>query len=120
MQLPLEITFRGVTRSNRLEQRIRTKAAKLDRLFDRITGCRVVVEAPHNRHQKGNLYHVRIDLSVPGHEIVVNREPHQHQEHQDVWIAIRDAFNAAQRQLSNYAARRTATPGADSRVEAVL
>jgi ribosome-associated translation inhibitor RaiA len=59
-------------------------------------------------------------MSVPGDEIVVNREPHQHQEHQDIWIAIRDAFNAAQRQLRSYSARRSATPGAMPRVEATL
>ena len=109
MKVPLEITFRNVPRSQAVEERIRTKAAKLDRFYDRITGCRVVVEAPHNRHQKGNTYHVRIDLSVPGHEIVVNREPERNPDHQDLWVAIRDAFNAAQRQLQNYAGRRHAT-----------
>ncbi len=109
MKLPLEITFRGVDRSHSLEERIRTKAAKLDRFCDRITGCRVVVEAPHNRRQKGNLFHVRIDLSVPGNEIVVNREPHKHHEHEDVWIAVRDAFNAAQRQLQSYSRKRQGT-----------
>jgi ribosomal subunit interface protein len=109
MKLPLEITFRGVDRSEDLESRIRDKAAKLDRFCDNITGCRVVVEAPHNRHTKGNLFHVRIDLSVPGNEIVVNREPHQHRDHEDVWIAVRDAFNAAQRQLQSYSRKRQAT-----------
>lgn len=109
MKLPLEITFRGVQRTDSLEERIRDKAAKLDRFCDSITGCRVVVEAPHNRHKNGNLYHVRIDMSVPGNELVVNREPHKHHEHEDVWIAVRDAFNAAQRQLQSYANKRRAT-----------
>jgi ribosomal subunit interface protein len=109
MKLPLEITFRGVERSLSLEERIRDKAAKLDRFCDCITGCRVVVEAPHNRHQKGNLFHVRIDVTVPGDEIVVNRDPHQHHEHEDVWIAVRDAFGAAQRQLQSYSRKRQGT-----------
>ncbi len=109
MKVPLEITFRNVPRSEAVEERIRTKAAKLDRFFDQITGCRVVVEAPHNRHQKGKVYHVRIDLSVPGQDIVVNREPERNPEHQDLWTAIRDAFNAAQRQLQSYAGKRHAT-----------
>ena len=109
MKVPLEITFRNVPRSDAVEDRIRAKAAKLDRFFDQITGCRVVVEAPHNRHHKGNTYHVRIDLSVPGQEIVVNRESERNPEHQDLWVAIRDAFNAAQRQLQNYAGKRQAT-----------
>ena len=120
MKLPLEITFRGVPRSQQIEDKIRAKAAKLDRLFDKITGCRIVIEAPHNRHQKGNLYHVRIDVSVPGDEIVVNREPHQHQQHEDLWVAIRDAFNAAQRQLQAYAGKRNAATGSHPRVDEAL
>jgi ribosomal subunit interface protein len=108
MKLPLEITFRNVSRTDAIEQRIRSKAAKLDRFFDRITGCRVVVEAPHKSHNKGNTYHVRIELSVPGDELVVNRDP-QDQEHEDLQIALRDAFAAAQRRLRSYVRRRNAS-----------
>jgi cold shock CspA family protein len=65
--------------------------------------CRVVVEAQHQHHHKGNLYHVRVDITVPGHELVVSRDPKDHQAHQDVYVAIRDAFDAARRQLEDYA-----------------
>lgn len=106
MKLPLEITFRNVVRTDDIDERIRSKAAKLDRMFDRITGCRVVVEAPHKHHNKGNTYHVRIELSVPGGELVVNRDP-QNQEHEELAIALRDAFNAAQRQLQSYSQKRS-------------
>ena len=104
MKLPLEITFRNVVRTEAIEERIRSKAAKLDRLYDRITGCRVVVEANHNHHQKGNPYHVRIELSVPGDEIVVSHEKPK-PEHTDLGVALRDSFNAAQRQLQAYSDR---------------
>ncbi len=109
MKVPLEITFRNVPRTAEIEDRIRSKAAKLDHFYDQITGCRVVLEAPHNRHNKGNRYHVRIDVSVPGQEIVVNREPHHNPDHEDLWLAVRDAFNAAQRQVQSYARKRKAT-----------
>jgi len=103
MQLPLQITFRNLDRSPAIEADIEEKANKLDQFFEHIMRCRVVVEADHKHHQKGNLYHVRIDITVPGHELVVKRDPKEHQAHEDVYVAIRDAFDAAKRQLEDYA-----------------
>jgi ribosomal subunit interface protein len=103
MQVPLEITFRNVPPSPAIEADIRDKAAKLEDFHDRITSARVVVETPHRQHRTGKLFHVRIDLRVPGHEIVVSREPAAHHEHENVYVAIRDAFDAARRQLQDHA-----------------
>ncbi len=103
MQLPLQITFRNMDSSEAVEAIVRRKAEELDRLYDQIMRCSVVVEAHHKHHHKGNLYHVRIDLTVPGSELVVDREPDQHHAHEDVYVAVRDAFNAACRQLKAYA-----------------
>lgn len=120
MKLPLEITFRNVNRTDAMDEKIRAKAAKLDRFFDRITGCRVVVESPHNHHTKGNSYHVRIEISVPGGELVVNRDP-PNPEHEDLGVALRDAFAAAQRQLQAYAAKRNASQsGSHMRISDIL
>ena len=98
MQLPLQITIRDIEQSEALETHIRDKAKKLDEFFDRITSCRVVVEVPHKHHHQGKQFNVRIDIGVPGSEIVVNRD---HAE--DVYVALRDAFDAAKRQLEDYA-----------------
>lgn len=106
MQLPLQITFRDMEPSAAVEAKIRARAADLDQYYDRIMSCRVVVEAPHRRHHQGKLFHVRIDLTVPGGELAVTREPSHHQAHEDVYVAIRDAFNAAQRRLADYARRQ--------------
>jgi ribosomal subunit interface protein len=89
-----------------VEAKIRERAAKLDRFYDRIMGCRVVVEAPHRRHHQGKLFHVRVDLTVPGGELAVSREPAGHRAYEDVYVAIRDAFDAVQRQLEDYARRQ--------------
>lgn len=107
MKPALQITFRGVPHTDQLDERIRSKAAKLDRFCDRITSCRVVVDTPHRQHQTGNHFNVRIELCVPGQEIVVTREPHLHQEHEELSAALRDAFAAAQRQLRAYSRKRT-------------
>ncbi|MCA9694567.1 MAG: HPF/RaiA family ribosome-associated protein [Nannocystaceae bacterium] len=104
MNLPLEISFRNIDRTAEIEDRIRRKAAKLERFHDRITGCRVVVEAPHKHHSKGNTFHVRVELSVPGGELVVNRD-NPKPEHAELRVALRDAFAAAERQLKSYTGR---------------
>lgn len=103
MEVPVELSFRNMLHSSEMEATVREKVAKLEEFYDRITAARVVVEAPHHRHRKGNEYHVRIFLSVPQHEIVVDRDPGEHHSHEDVYVAIRDAFDAARRQLQDYA-----------------
>ncbi len=106
MQQPLQITYRDFPRSDALDADIRDKAAKLEQFYDRIMACRVVVEAPHSHHHKGNLFHIRIDLTVPGSELVVKRAPKEHHAHEDPYVAVRDAFDAARRQLQDYARKQ--------------
>ena len=103
MQVPLQISFRNMVSSPALEADIREKAGKLEEFYDGIISARVVVETPHRRHRQGKLFHVRIDLRVPGREMAVSREPAGHHEYEDVYVAIRDAFDAARRQLEDYA-----------------
>ena len=102
MQVPLEITFRGIPHSDAVEIRIREKAAKLEQFCDTIVSCRVAVEAEHHHQHQGNLYKVRIDVSVPNKHIVVSRDHHDKQSHEDIYVALRDAFSAATRQLEEY------------------
>jgi ribosome-associated translation inhibitor RaiA len=120
MELPVQITYRNMDPSDAVTARIEAEAAKLDTFFDRITSCRVVVEAPHRHHKWGELFHVRIELGVPGKELVVSHEPtpraalrrddeaalkkhiELHPQHKDIYVAIRDAFGSARRQLQDY------------------
>lgn len=102
VQIPLQITFKNLDHSDAIEAKIREKAAHLERFAENIMGCRVVVEAPHKHHRKGNIYQVRLDMTLPGDEIVANRRPDLHQAHEDVYVAIRDVFDHARRQLEDY------------------
>lgn len=106
MQLPLQVTFRNMEHSDPIETLVRQKATRLDRFAAHVMGCRVVVEPAGKHHQQGNLYRVCIDLTVPGEEIAVTRAPDEHTEHRDVQVALRDAFDAARRQLEDYLRRR--------------
>jgi ribosomal subunit interface protein len=102
MQIPLQITFRGIPHSDAVEARIREKASKLDKFFSHIISCKVAVEAEHQHHHQGNQYHIRIDITTPRKELVISKEHYDKQAHEDIYVAIRDAFNAATRQLEDY------------------
>jgi ribosome-associated translation inhibitor RaiA len=97
----LRIAFRNMDVSEALEKRIRTRAAELDQLCDRITACDVVVEMQHRHQSQSGTFHVRVDLALPGRTIVVRREPGAHHAHADAHVAVRDAFDSARRQLGD-------------------
>lgn len=98
MELPLTITAQEITLPDSIEEVIREKALKLERFYDHLIGCHVRVAGPGKHHKNGGLFDVRIDLSVPGSELVVN-----HQRHEDLSVAIREAFAAAKRRLDEHA-----------------
>ena len=98
MQIPVEVTYKEMEASDALNLRIQEGVAKLERVYDRITRCEVMIETPHRHHRKGREYHVRIRLTVPGRgEIVASHDPGPDGAHEDVYVAVRDAFNAARR-----------------------
>ena len=119
----LQISYRNIERTDELERRIREEAADLERFFDRIIGCHVMVEVPHEHREHGRHVHVRIDLVVPGGEIVVRREPSLHRalqqldttenqkrfevqaQHEHVFVALGDAFDVARRRLQDHVRR---------------
>ena len=100
MQTKLQITIRDVEHSDALEAHIRDRANKLEEFYDRIMSCRVVVEMPHKHHHQGKQFNVRIDIGVPGDEIVVNRD-----HNENVYLALRDAFDAAKSMLEDRAGK---------------
>ncbi len=97
MKLPLEISSRDVRLNVDTEDLIRDKAAKLDRISDQIIGCRVKVDMPHRSKRSGMLYNVSIDVTVPGSELVIKREPDE-----DLHVAIVNSFDTAQRRIKEY------------------
>ena len=102
MRRPLQITFHEVEPSDELKAIVEEKVAKLDTIYDGIQGARVAIEEPHHSHREGNRYQVRIEITVPGGEIVVGRDPGDRFSHENVFMAVRDAFRAAERQLKSW------------------
>ena len=107
MQVPLQISYRHCDPSERLNGIIREKTAELEQFFSRITGCHVFIERPGNHHRKGKgaHYRVRIELTVPGQYLVVSRDPVQHKENEDAFLATNEAFREMRRQLQDFAKR---------------
>jgi len=102
MQTPLEVHFTNMERSKAVEQAIRERTEKLEQFYGGITSCHVFVDAPHRHHRKGNRYEVRLEIRIPGKEIAVNNKPGDVNAHEDVYVAIRDAFKAMERQLKRW------------------
>lgn len=108
MDKPLAIAFHNLPSSPQAEAEIRDWVNKLERRSTRLIGCRVAVELLHQQHKTGNLYEVHIEMQVPGGELVVSREPHRVQQkyaEPDLHVCLREAFKAAERQLSEYKRR---------------
>jgi ribosomal subunit interface protein len=97
MKITPQITLKNVPHSDAVEAKIREKMEKLNQFSERIMSCRVTVEESQRRHHQGKLFSVRIDITVPGKELVVNRV-----EDEDCYVAIRNAFDAAKRQLEEH------------------
>jgi ribosomal subunit interface protein len=98
MQLPLQVTYRGMDSSAALDAAVREKAAKLEQFHPHLVSCRVVVEETARHQTKGKPFAVHIDLKAPGGELAVTRE-----HDSDVYVALRDAFDAARRKLEDFA-----------------
>lgn len=94
-----QVLFRNIDHSPAVEEAVHKRVAKLERYSDQIHSLRVILEAPHNNHQKGKVYHVGVEAQIPNHDLVVTRDQHDNHAHEDIYVAVRDAFNALERRL---------------------
>ena len=120
MTRPVQITFRSMDVSPVLEQEIRSRAAWLETFYPGIVGCRVLLEIPHRHRKRGRPLHVRIELSLPGEDVIVNHEPTLHatarparrkseeldSRHKDALVALHEAFDVARRRVEDVARRQ--------------
>lgn len=100
MNVSPEIVFDNMEASEAVTARVREKFAKLEKLFGRMTHARCVIEAPHRHHHKGNIYGVKVVIGMPGmDDLVINQSGERDHSHEDIYVAVRDAFDAARRRL---------------------
>lgn len=107
MQIEPQIRFRGMEPSPSVEEVVRERIARLARFHERMISCAVVIEAPHRHGRQGKLYRVHVDIAVPGAVIVTGKMQQDNHAHEDVYVAIRDSFDAAQRQLEDLVRKKS-------------
>ena len=106
----IQIVFHSIDQTVALTEAVAKRIDKLERYCDQIINGRVVLDSPHNHHHKGKVYSVSIEIHTPQIEVRVNQEQHDKQAHEDLYVAIRDAFNVAERQLRSVDKKHRATP----------
>ena len=105
-----QVVFHNVDQSQALNDALQKRIAKLERFCDQIITGRVVVDSPHNNHHKGKVYSVGLEIHTTSMEVRVNQDQHDNHAHEDLYVAIRDAFNVAERQLKAVDKKHRATP----------
>jgi hypothetical protein len=111
MDTPLQVTFRNFEHTPDLDQFIRLRAGELEAAAGhKLTSCHVVVDLAAEQHAEKRVFHARIDLAIPGGAIAVGREPHDHHSHEDAFVAVRDAFEAARRQVTDWERKHHGSP----------
>jgi len=119
MTRPVQVTFRNMDVSPALEQEARSRAAWLDTFHPGIIGCRVLVEIPHRHRMRGRPLRVRIEVSLPGEDVIANHESTLHVtartgrknedldgRHKDALVALHEAFDVARRRVEDVARRQ--------------
>jgi ribosomal subunit interface protein len=102
MPAVVELSFNNMEHSDAVEARVHERVRRLEKIHDRLTSCRVVIEAPHRRQHKGQQYRVRITLGLAQGQVAVSRDPGDDFAHTDIYVAIRDSFDAAERRLKEH------------------
>jgi len=105
-----QVVFHNIDQTEAITDAVQKRIDKLERYCDQIITGRVVLDSPHNNHHKGRVYSVSLEIHTPTIEVRVNQEQHDNHAHEDLYIAIRDAFNVAERQLKSVDKKHRSTP----------
>lgn len=105
-----QVVYHNIDQTEAINDAVQKRIAKLERYCDRIINGRVVLDSPHNNHHKGKVYSVGLEVHTPNLEVIVNQDQHDNHAHEDLYVAIRDAFNAAERQLKSVDKKHRSTP----------
>lgn len=101
MQTPVDVTFRGLSRSGAITAEVHSRVERLEHLFGPLTRCHVVLEVRPHPHRRGNVHRVSIEVLLPGIDLVSSHDCAERHEHENVYVAIRDTFNALARELQS-------------------
>ena len=100
--IDLKIQYLGFSESTAVSAAVWEYVEHIEKIYGRIMSCNVVISHPHRKHQKGGIYHVKIRLHMPGGDIFIDKEPEKNHAHEDIYVALRDAFDSAKRKLEDF------------------
>ena len=105
-----QVVYHNIDQTEAISEAVQKRIDKLERYCDQIINGRVVLDSPHNNHHKGKVYSVTLEIHTPTLEVRVNQDQHDNHAHEDLYVAIRDAFNVAERQFKSVDKKHRATP----------
>lgn len=105
-----QIVFHNIDQSDAIAEAVNKRISKLERYCDEVISGRVVLDCPHNNHHKGKVYSVGLEIHTSSKEVRVNQDQHDNHAHEDLYVAIRDAFNAAERQIKSIDKKHRTVP----------
>lgn len=101
--IDLKIQYLGFAESNAVSAAVWDYVVNLEKFYSQIMSCHVIISNPPRKHQKGGIYHVKIRMHMAGADIIIDKEPGANHAHEDVYVALRDAFDAAKRKVEDFA-----------------
>ena len=105
-----QIVYHNIDQTEAISEAVQKRIDKLERYCDHIINGRVVLDSPHNHHHKGKVYSVTLEIHTPELEVRVNQDQHDNSAHEDLYLAIRDTFNVAERQFKSIDKKHRAIP----------
>ena len=105
-----QIVYHNIDQTEAISEAVQKRIDKLERYCDHIINGRVVLDSPHNHHHKGKVYSVTLEIHTPELEVRVNQDQHDNSAHEDLYVAIRDTFNVAERQFKSIDKKHRAIP----------
>ena len=114
-----QTVYHNIDQTEAISEAVQKRIDKLERYCDHIINGRVVLDSPHNNHYKGKVYSVTLEIHTPELEVRVNQDQHDNHAHEDLYVAIRDAFNVAERQFKSIDKKHRATP-LHQKIEAMM
>ena len=105
-----QIVYHNIDQTEAISEAVQKRIDKLERYCDHIINGRVVLDSPHNHHHKGKVYSVTLEIHTPELEVRVNQDQHDNSAHEDLYLAIRDTFNVAERQFKSIDKKHRVTP----------
>lgn len=104
MQKPLQLSFKNIEGSEAVKSIVRDRVDRLDRLYPKLIGCRVVIEAPHRSAQGARPpLGISVEAEIPGKPMIVVKDMEERHSPRDHAAVVNRSFDVVERKLDEAA-----------------